>query len=228
MPSTGQKLRRAIEQEIVTQKLSPGARLDEVALANRFGTSRTPVREALLQLASTGLVEVRPRRGAVVAKLSLSELVEMFEVMAELEGMCGRLAAQRATEDEIAQLMEIHETCKAHAEADRADAYYDENVRFHEAIYGASHNRFLAQQTIALRNRLAPYRRLQLRRRNRPVESFAEHELVATAIREARPDEAERLLREHVTKQSGSFGDFVLSLPSELLKPDFPSSSSAA
>ncbi|MGI9413267.1 MAG: GntR family transcriptional regulator [Hyphomicrobiales bacterium] len=228
MSSTGQKLRRAIEQEIVTQKITPGARLDEVALAQRFGTSRTPVREALLQLASSGLVEVRPRRGAVVAQLSLSELVEMFEVMAELEGMCGRLAAQRATEEELEQLMQIHETCKAHAQANRADAYYDENVRFHEAIYGASHNRFLAQQTIALRNRLAPYRRLQLRRRNRPVESFEEHEQIAAAICEAKPDEAERLLREHVTKQSGSFGDFVLSLPSEYLKPDVPPSSSAA
>jgi len=131
MPSTGQKLRRAIEQEIVTQKLAPGARLDEAALAARFGTSRTPVREALLQLASTGLVEVRPRRGAVVAKLSLSELVEMFEVMAELEGMCGCLAAQRATEDEIAQLLQFHESCQAHAQFDPTAVIYDANCAFH-------------------------------------------------------------------------------------------------
>ncbi len=86
-----------IEDEIVTRQLPPGTRLDEVELAQRFAVSRTPIREALIQLASAGLVELRPRRGAIVAQISPQRLMEMFDVMAELEALCGRLAARRIT-----------------------------------------------------------------------------------------------------------------------------------
>ena len=89
------KLRDQIENEILTGDMPPGFRLDEVTLANRFGVSRTPIREALFQLASAGLIEIRPRRGAVVAEVGPERMVQMFEVMAGLEGMAGRLAAER-------------------------------------------------------------------------------------------------------------------------------------
>src|SRR5262245_58018244 len=84
-------LRDQIEEEIATRRLLPGTRLDEQDLANRFQVSRTPVREALLQLASEGLVQLRPRRGAVVREIPMPRLIEMFEVMGELEAMCARL-----------------------------------------------------------------------------------------------------------------------------------------
>ena len=87
-------LREALEQDIVTGKFRPGDRLDEQSLAARFEVSRTPIREALMQLASTGLVELQARRGAFVASLSFKDVVERFEVMAGLEGMCGALAAR--------------------------------------------------------------------------------------------------------------------------------------
>ena len=80
-------LRDAIENDILTGTVCPGERLDEVSLANRFGVSRTPVREALAQLDSVGLIELRPNRGAIVAQVGTEQLVQMFEVMAELEGM---------------------------------------------------------------------------------------------------------------------------------------------
>src|SRR5688500_16243064 len=87
------RLRDQLEQEIVTGILRPGERLDEQGLAARFGVSRTPIREALMQLASAGLVELQARRGAFVASMSLKDVLERFEVMATLEGMCGALAA---------------------------------------------------------------------------------------------------------------------------------------
>src|SRR5947209_5256764 len=90
-----EQLREDIEENIATGRFRPGMRLDETELAQRFGVSRTPLREALFQLASMGVVEMQARRGAVVAEVAPHRLVEMFEVMAELEAMCGRLAARR-------------------------------------------------------------------------------------------------------------------------------------
>ncbi len=103
-----EQLCEKIEEQIVTGALRPGARLDEQELAAEFGVSRTPIREALIQLASAGLVDTRPRRGAVVAEIEPHRLCEMFDVMAELEAMCARLAARRITEDEIASLRAAH------------------------------------------------------------------------------------------------------------------------
>ena len=89
------RLVRALSDEIVAGRLGPGARLDEQSLADRFGLSRTPVREALGQLAAIGLVEKRPHRGVVVAAFTVERMMHMFEVMAELEALCARLAARR-------------------------------------------------------------------------------------------------------------------------------------
>ena len=216
--TTVTEITSALEREIATGALAPGVRLDEVGLAERFGTSRTPIREALSRLASSGFVVHRANKGAIVAKLSLAELMEMFELMAELEAMCGRLAAHRASDAELTQLKANHDACRTLAQSGAAEAYYNANVMLHETIYAATHNTYLAGETIKLRNKLAPYRRLQLRRRNRPAESFGEHEAVVLAICEGRADDASQLLRAHVAKQSGSFNDFVASLPVELLR----------
>jgi DNA-binding GntR family transcriptional regulator len=216
IPVAGERvleLVRTLEQEIVTGVLSPGDRLDEATLATRFGVSRTPVREALGQLASTGLVEIKPRRGAAVAAPGLKELLEMFEVMAELEGLCGRLAARRMSAGEREALQTAHEACRSCVQAGDSDGYYAANVAFHEAIYAGCRNRFLAEQTRTLRNRLAPYRRLQLRRVDRVNESFGEHEAVLAAILDGDAEGADRLLQSHVTVQGGSFADFVANLP---------------
>ncbi len=202
-----------LEREIVTGALAPGHRLDEAGLASRFKVSRTPVREALNQLASTGLVKLRPRRGAAVAAPGLKELLEMFEVMAKLEGFCGDLATRRMSGDERNRLEAAHEACRASLADGDLDGYYAANVDFHEAIYAGCHNRFLAEQTRSLRNRLAPYRRLQLQRANRSDESFTEHESVLAAIRDGDAARADSLLQAHVTVQGGSFADFVANLP---------------
>lgn len=211
------ELKKQLEQEIVTGKLRPGTRLDEKTLTERFNVSRTPVREALHQLDSIGLIEILPRRGATVRKVGLRELIEMFEVMAELEGFCGALAAQRMSEAEIDLLRKRHlETTPLVAQG-QFDDYYDANVLFHECIYQGSHNSFLAAQTLNLRNRVAPYRRIQLRQPNRLQTSFAEHEEILTAIQSRDADRASELLQAHVTVQQGSFNSFISSLPLDML-----------
>jgi DNA-binding GntR family transcriptional regulator len=207
-----QRLRDQIENEILTGQLAPGSRLDEVALANRFGVSRTPIREALLQLSAAGLIEMRPRRGAIVASVGAEQLIEMFEVMAELEGLAGRLAARRHTDADIQAIMEAHEACRQAAGADDSDAYYYENERFHYAIYHASHNQFLIDQCSTLHRRLKPYRRLQLRVRNRVARSFAEHEQFMSALMIGDGEKASRALRDHVAIQGERFSDFIASL----------------
>ncbi|NOV17751.1 GntR family transcriptional regulator [Ensifer adhaerens] len=207
-----QRLRDEIENAIISNSFAPGTRLDEVQLATRFGVSRTPVREALMQLNAIGLVEIRPRRGAVVIDPGPHRIFEMFEVMAELEGMAGSLAARRHTQEDRVAILAAHGDCERSASAGDTDAYYYDNERFHKTIYAASHSGFLSEQCIALHRRLQPYRRLQLRVRNRMATSFAEHNEVVDAILAGDAEQARQLLRQHVSIQGERFSDLVATL----------------
>lgn len=219
--SIAERLKHKIEDEILMFNFKPGERLDESRLAERYGSSRTPVREALRQLAAEGLVRIRPHRGAVVSGLSMAELIEMFEMMAIYEGVCARLAARHATPDEMAQIEEAHEVCRAFCEADDFDGYCLANARFHELIYRASHNGYLVKQTISIRNRLGAYRRFQLRRNNRLRESFREHVAVLAAMKSGNAQEADRLMHGHISVQGSHITSLITRLPPEYF-PDAP------
>jgi len=210
--SRTQFLRDALEDAIVQGEFAPGQRLDESSLTERFGVSRTPVREALQQLAAIRLVEMIPKRGAFVTRIGLPELVEMFEVMAELEGMCARLAARRITPQETEALKECLAKCEKAAEVGDSNAYYYENERFHACIYRASQNRFLEEQTRQLKTRLQPYRRLQLKVRNRVCRSLEEHREIVQAILAGDESRAEACIKGHVKIQGQRFEDFVASV----------------
>jgi len=205
-------LREQIEEMIAVGRLAPGQHLDETALAEEFGVSRTPIREALIQLASMGIIVMRPRRGAIVAEIGPQQLIEMFEVMAEFEAMCGRLAARRMSGAEHALLMASHLACKQARDASDPDAYFYKNEAFHEQIYAGSHNTFLAEQARALHRRLRPYRRLQLRVRDRLKTSFDEHDGVVNAIIAGNSELTVELLRQHIMIQGQRFADLVASL----------------
>jgi DNA-binding GntR family transcriptional regulator len=208
-PTRAEALRRALEAQIFAGRWRPGERLDEQALAAQFGVSRTPVREALRTLASAGLVEIRPNRGALVAPLTLSRIIEMFEVMAALEGLCARLACRRISAKALAELRRIHQAAQPSVTAGLAGAYYHLNRRFHERIYGASGNAFLEEHTRAIRNRLEPYRRHQLNQRGRIPSSYAEHGALLDAIEARDEDAAERLMRQHIGIQGDVFADLI-------------------
>jgi DNA-binding GntR family transcriptional regulator len=205
-------LKQHLEDAIVSGEYAPGAHLDELGLAEKFGVSRTPIREALAQLGAEGLIEIRPRRGAFVSTPSPRRLLEMFETMAELEAACGRFAAMRLTDEDDAALNRAHEGCITAAQAPNPDAYYAENRLFHEAIYRASRNSFLAEQAFALHKRLSSYRRIQLRARNRLTASLAEHEGVLEALRAGDADKAATRLRAHILVQGERFTDMMRAL----------------
>ena len=206
------ELREAIEEKIAVGVYPPRMRLDEAVLLAEFGVSRTPLREALIQLAAQGLIELRPRRGAVVAEVSPQRLVEMFEVMAELEAMCGRLAARRMTAADQMQLIAAHNACEAAAKSQNADDYYYANEKFHFAIYAASHNSYLEEHVRQLHRKTRVYRRLQLRVRDRIGNSFSEHDGVVQAILAGDSELTAERLRKHVAIQGERFGDLISSL----------------
>lgn len=216
--SRASELVPVLEQEIVTGILQPGTRLDETLLAERFNVSRTPVREALMRLAAGGLVEIRPRRGAVVATISLKDLMDMFEVMANLEAVCARLAARRITAEEKLQLAATHAACDALSRTNHYDEYYRQNMVLHDLIYSASHNTYLEKQTRDLRLRLSPHRRLQIRNPGRMKMSSGEHGDLVAAILNGDADLAEQLTRDHVSIQGERFTDFLSALPAHYIQ----------
>ena len=205
------KIRDSLEQRIVEGELNNGKRLDETELSGFYGVSRTPVREALQRLAESGLAEHLPRRGTFVRSPSLSQLVEMFEVMAELECMAIRLAARRATSNDIDALEKDNETCRAAVAANDAKKYYEINARLHGRIYQMSGNSFLANEARRLHDRLRPFRRLQLRVRGRMEESMAEHDIILAALRDGDADRAMETMKKHITIVGVRFNDLVSS-----------------
>jgi len=205
------KIRDSLEQRIVEGELGNGKRLDETELSRFYGVSRTPVREALQRLAESGLAEHLPRRGTFVRSPSLSQLVEMFEVMAELECMAIRLAARRATAEDIDALEKDNETCRAAVAADDTKKYYEVNARLHGRIYQMSGNSFLASEARRLHDRLRPFRRLQLRVRGRMEESMAEHDIILAALRDGDADRAMETMKKHITIVGVRFNDLVSS-----------------
>jgi DNA-binding GntR family transcriptional regulator len=142
--------------------------------------------------------------------------MEMFEFMAELEALCARFAAQRATPFQLQRLTAAHEACR---EVKDPDEYYRLNEVFHQALYEASGNEFLIEQTLEMQRRARPYRRLQLRAPTRIGYSFSEHEDIIAAIQSRDADLAAMKLREHVMLQGERFSNLVKSVE-RLSAPD--------
>lgn len=203
-----------LEERIFDGTFPNGCRLDEVRLAENFGVSRTPLREALQRLARSGLVELVPRRGAFVRQPGPVELIEMFEVMAEFEAVCGRLAAKRISDVALAQLRDANDKCQAAVDAQDPDTYYAENERFHKTIYRESGNGFLESETGALHRRLQPFRRQQLRLRGRMAQSLGEHRAIVDALEQGDADAAANTLRGHVAIQGEKFHSLMATLKS--------------
>ncbi|WP_299678506.1 GntR family transcriptional regulator [uncultured Roseobacter sp.] len=202
----------ALEELIFTGQFDDGDRLDEISLANHFGVSRTPIREALQRLVASGIAEQLPRRGVFVRQPGPVELMEMFETMAEIEAVCGRLAARRISEDALSDLEQSNARCRDAVAKGDSDAYYRENERFHHTIYAQSGNSYLASQAQRLHRRLQPFRRLQLRLRGRMAQSMAEHEDIVEALTAGNDERAATALRDHVGIQGEKFRHLMTEL----------------
>jgi DNA-binding GntR family transcriptional regulator len=202
-------LRQRIADEILSGHLPPGARLEEQDLADRFGVSRTPVREALKALVETGLVEIRPHRGALVAIPSRQHMHDLFEVMREMEAISARYAAQRMTASERKKLEELHERSRFMVRDGEIEAYAAMNVAFHTCIYEGTHNTALVENTMAVRQRLSPFRRAQFRLVGRLASSFAEHDAVVRAILQGDAGAAEQAMAHHIGTVDSASEEFT-------------------
>lgn len=205
-------LRQQLSDEIVRGVLAPGAPLDETELAQRFNVSRTPVREALRQLTTSGLIESRPHRGAVVAQPSIERLTGMFEAMAELEALCAGLAAERMPAVQRHALEAIHEELRVLSYDGNPERFHAVNERFHNAIYKGSQNDYIAEITLATRVRVQPFRRAQFRNLGRLAKSQAEHDRVVVAIMRGDRVGASTAMRDHIVLVRDEYEHYAVSL----------------
>ena len=207
-----EELRLQLADEIVRGALAPGSALDETDIARRFKVSRTPVREALRQLAASGLIDARAHRGAVVARPSIDRLVGMFEAMAELEALCAGLAAERMLPAERHALEMVHEELRVLSHAGNPERFHEVNERFHNAIYAGSQNGYIAEITLATRVRVQPFRRAQFRNLGRLAKSHAEHDRVVVAILRGDKAGAAAAMRAHIELVRGEYEVYAVSV----------------
>lgn len=198
-----------LADEIVSGALEPGTPLDEQELAARFGVSRTPVREAIRQLSASGLVSVRPHRGAVVALPTPAQLDDMFEAMAELEALCAGMAARNMTVAERRALEALHQELRILVRDGDPLRYHEKNEAFHSAIYAGSHNGYLAEITLMTRARVAPFRRAQFRATGRLGGSYQEHDLIVQAILRGDQAMAAEGMRAHIDIVRDAFRSYA-------------------
>lgn len=200
-----ERLRAELADDIVCGRLAPGTALDETSLANRFGVSRTPVREALRELAAAGLIVHRAHRGAIVTALTEDRLKEMFVVMAELEALAAGLCAVAMTPAERQNLIDLHDEAEDLVRRGDLVGYTDSNEQFHAALYVGSHNSFLAETTLSVRRRVSAFRRAQFRSLGRLKLSHEEHDRVVQAILRGDREAAQREMHQHLETVRDSF-----------------------
>lgn len=200
---------QTLADDIVSGRLSPGSKLDAQAMAERFGVSRTPIRETFGHLAAMGLVTHRPNRGVVVATLSAQALSDLYEAMAELEASLARLAALRMNSEQRERLQMLHQESVNLVRDGTADAYARYNQEFHTLIFEGAQSAQLQQLAEATRTRLSPFRRAQFRLSNRLSKSWEEHDAIVKGILAGDAEGVARLMRLHVQTVSAMSAEFV-------------------
>jgi DNA-binding GntR family transcriptional regulator len=199
----------AIEARIIKRELKPGDRLPERSLAEEFGVSRTPVREAIRQLVETRLVTDNGRRGALVASLSISELLDAFLVVAELEGLAARQAAKRMRHEQIVKAFDANALCQKASEEKDTETFNAMNMVFHNLIIEGSHNAMLQSQLNTARTVTFPYRHYVSGLPGYMTQSVKEHDALLKAISNSEGDTAYQLMRDHVRLQGEQIEDVI-------------------
>ena len=202
-------IREKLEHEIISGVRLPGERLDEPQLTRQFSASRTPVREALVELATARLIEMKPHRSAVVAKISIYQVIQLYEVLAELEGLSAKLAARRMTIEERRKLENLHKKIGQKIANNNSEAFPALNKEFHEMIHRGAHNQILEAEIDAINKRLAPYRRIFHNEPNNLKIPYEEHRIVVVAIRNRNEGEAGQIFKDHTALRADSITDFI-------------------
>lgn len=187
-------LRRAI----LKGELEPGERLMEIALANKLGVSRTPIREAIRKLELEGLVIMIPRKGAEVARITEKDLKDVLEVRTSLEKLAIELACDRITEEEIKDLQDTCQAFRNSLTSDDLTTIAEKDVAFHDVIFGATKNARLIQILNNLREQMYRYRLEYLKDTESHQRLVAEHQEILEAVMRRDKAEAVRLVQEHI------------------------------
>lgn len=196
-----------LRDQIYQHELKPGDAIDEMALCERFGISRTPLREALKVLSSEGLIELIPRKGSFVRSMDIGELNELFPVMAVLEGLCAREAVENSSPRDLEQLEKMHDKLERLAAQGNIDGYYEQNFVFHQAVQDLSGNKWLQRVIGDLRKVLRLARHMQLTIPGRLEASLEEHRQIMKAFRKHDPDMADQNMQFHLKRQWYSLVD---------------------
>jgi DNA-binding GntR family transcriptional regulator len=212
-------IRQAIEQAVQSGALQPGDAVDELALAAAYSVSRTPVREAILQLQAQGLLAASPRGGAVVAKVDIQRLFAIWEVLAELESLCAQLACERMTDNERDQLTTLHRKAASGVKKGDRDGWQEANQAFHDCLYLGARNPYLREEILRARTLTGAYRKHAFGALGDLEASYAQHGELVQAISARDAQGARRLMRLHMTPGQGvkSVNDVLVNLPRELL-----------
>ncbi|MDA9772534.1 GntR family transcriptional regulator [Amylibacter sp.] len=212
MARTADKLISDIRNEVSSGILKPGDQLEVTALAERFGVSRTPIREAIRTLVESGVLETRPRKGSFVRVLSAKQLLDLFQVAAELEGMACRLAALSLTKENVEAIESGLAKCTQAAEFQNNVEYAMANLDFHTAIHNASGNDWLIEQLRQLQINLNSYRTMPYEIRGRLKKSTDEHKIICDAILSGDGEHACNLMRDHMMLQGKRLPSIIASL----------------
>jgi DNA-binding GntR family transcriptional regulator len=178
-----ERVRRYLERRIIEGDLKPRERIIEQEVCEQVGLSRSPVREALRQLASEGLVEFNPRRGARVADITASEVLEVFQIFEELETLSTRLAARRITREHLGRLRKLLPEMREAVASNDVRAYWGLNAQFHDTLYEASGNGKLRLLLANLGKQITRFRIAALATPGRMAASLAEHRTLVKALR---------------------------------------------
>ena len=196
--SKGQSVFLTLEEEILSGALKPGDTLTEIALSERLGVSRTPLRAAIHALAEEGLVEVVPNKGAVVLGVSRNDLVEIYDIRMRLEGIAASLAAQRISDEALAKLSESVELSEFYLMKNDSDHLKELDSDFHNILYKSSGNRHLCKILSELHRNIRSYRKMSLSVPERLKTSVEEHKQLLSAIKSRDEAMAEKIAVEHI------------------------------
>lgn len=200
-PALYQEVASRLRSRIYSQELKPGDAIDELALAEEYGISRTPMREALKVLHAEGLVALEPRHGCTVTELTQQDIDEMFPIMALLEGRCAYEAVKKAKASDLKKIEELHaklERCAADRDIEK---YFELNCLFHELVQKLAGNNWLERISSDLRKFLKLMRGRQLHLPGRLQESLAEHRLLVAAFQNRNAAAAEKIMHDHLMNQ---------------------------
>lgn len=216
-----EQIRQHVEECIRTGTLLPGDVVDENELIRKFKVSRTPVREALLQLEAQNLLISQPRQGMVVAKMDVQQLLAIWELLVEMEGVCARLACERMTDSEREQLAQIHEDAQAIVDKGDAEGWRAANLAFHDVLYMGARNPYLRQEILRLRARTGAYLQHAFSALGRLNSSYQQHGDLLKAIQARDAKQAHEMMMQHISLDQGARGltDFLINLPKSMLSP---------